>query len=63
MVNSKKWSQTFYTYIISPVRVQTMWSFTNREFSAVYSGQKSIEKASKDLIKEIKDALEEALKK
>jgi len=56
-------AQTFYTYIISPVRVQTMWSLTNREFSAVYSGQKSIEKASKDLIKEIKDALEEALKK
>jgi len=55
-------AQTFYTYIISPVRVQTMWAFTNREFAAVYSGQKSIETASEDLVKKIKKALEEALK-
>jgi len=55
-------AQTFYTYIISPVRVQTMWAFTNREFAAVYSGQKSIETASEDLVRKIKKALEEALK-
>jgi len=54
-------AQTFYTYIISPVRVQTMWALTNREFAAVYSGQKSIETASKDLIRKIKEALEEAI--
>ena len=55
-------AQTFYTYIISPVRVQTMWALTNREFAAVYSGQKSIEEASKELISRIRKALEEALK-
>jgi len=54
-------AQTFYKYIISPVRVQTMWAITNRQFGAVYSGQKSIEQASKDLIKEIGEALKEAV--
>lgn len=56
-------AQTFHTYIISPVRVQTMWALTNREFAAVYSGQKSIETASENLIREIKEALEEAISK
>ena len=53
-------AQTFYEYIVSPVRVQTMWSLTNREFAAVYSGQKSVERASKDLLEAIEEALEEA---
>jgi len=54
--------QTFYEYIISPVRVQTMWALTNRHFGAVFSGQKSAEQASKDLIKDIEKALQEAIK-
>jgi len=52
--------QTFYEYIISPVRVQTMWAATNRQFGAVFSGQKSAEQASEDLIEEIEKALREA---
>ena len=52
--------QTFYEYIISPVRVQTMWAATNRQFGAVFSGQKPAEQASEDLIKEIEKALKEA---
>jgi len=60
-VDSIPQAQTFYEYIISPVRVQTMWALTNREFGAVFSGQKSVEQGSKDLIEGIKEALRKAI--
>ncbi len=44
---------TFSTYIQSPAPVSAMWDATNREFGAVYSGQKTPEEASADLLAEM----------
>ena len=44
---------TFSTYILSPAPVSAMWDATNREFGAVYSGQKTPEEASADLLAEM----------
>ncbi len=46
-------ARTFYDYIVSPAPVGAMWDATNREFGAVYSGQKSAEQAARDLIAQI----------
>lgn len=53
-------AQTFYNYIISPVRVQTMWAATNRAFNMVFAKTKTVQEASKSLLTEIRQALKEA---
>lgn len=45
---------TFKQYIDSPAPVSAMWDATNREFASVFSGQKTPEQASRDLL----DAIE-----
>ncbi|HIC88889.1 MAG TPA: sugar ABC transporter substrate-binding protein [Anaerolineae bacterium] len=49
---------TFKTYIIAPPPVSAMWDATNREFGAVYSGQKTPEQASADLVATMQKLLE-----
>jgi multiple sugar transport system substrate-binding protein len=51
-------SVTFAPYISSPARVSSMWEATNREFGAVFSGQKPPEQAGSDLVAAIKGLLE-----
>jgi multiple sugar transport system substrate-binding protein len=46
---------TFKTYIVAPPPVSSMWDTTNREFGAVYSGQKTVEQASADLVAAMAD--------
>ncbi|MCG8479546.1 MAG: sugar ABC transporter substrate-binding protein [Spirochaetales bacterium] len=41
---------TFKQYIDSPAPVSAMWDATNREFASVFSGQKTPEQASRDLL-------------
>ncbi|MDA3947905.1 MAG: extracellular solute-binding protein, partial [Spirochaeta sp.] len=41
---------TLKQYIDSPAPVSGLWDATNREFAAVYSGQKSPERAARDLL-------------
>lgn len=41
---------TFKQYIESPAPVSGLWDATNREFGAVFSGQKSIDRAAADLL-------------
>lgn len=48
---------TFKTYILAPPPVAAMWDATNREFGAVYSGQKSAEQAGADLVAEMENLL------
>lgn len=50
---------TFNKYVSSPASVPSMWESTNRQFGAVYSGQKSPEQASTDLIADLEGLLEE----
>lgn len=49
---------TFKTYILAPPPVSSMWDATNREFGAVYSGQKTPEEASVVLAEEMQNLLE-----
>jgi multiple sugar transport system substrate-binding protein len=49
---------TFGSYIASPARVSSMWEATNREFGAVFSGQKTPEQAGADLVAAMKALLE-----
>lgn len=51
-------SITFAQYISSPARVSSMWEATNRQFGAVYSGQKKAEQAAADLVADMKTLLE-----
>ena len=51
------YAQTFKTYIDSPAAVNSMWELINREFAAVYSGQKSIDQASADVIEALESFL------
>lgn len=49
---------TFKQYIISPASVNSMWETTNREFGAMFSGQKTVAQASADLVKTMANLLE-----
>lgn len=49
---------TFKTYIVAPPPVSAMWDATNREFGAVYSGQKTPKQASADLVATMQELLE-----
>jgi multiple sugar transport system substrate-binding protein len=48
---------TFKTYIVAPPPVKAMWNATNREFGAVYSGQKEEADAAADLLEEMENLL------
>jgi multiple sugar transport system substrate-binding protein len=48
---------TFERYLSSPASVPGMQGATNEQFAAVYSGQKTPEQASEDLIRAIEDLL------
>ncbi|WP_455383434.1 ABC transporter substrate-binding protein [Salinispira pacifica] len=48
---------TFKQYIDSPAQTNSMWEATNREFAAVYSGQKTSAQASVDLVNQMKSFL------
>ena len=50
---------TFKTYILSPPPVSAMWNATNREFGAVYSGQKDTGQAAADLVKQMEELLQQ----
>ena len=50
-------AQTFKTYIESPLEVNAMWEIINREFASVYSGQKTVDAASSNVIEELKTLL------
>jgi multiple sugar transport system substrate-binding protein len=50
-------AQTFERYISSPIKVSTMTALINREFGAVYSGQRSAEEAAAAVVKELEDGL------
>jgi len=47
-------AQTYYTYVMSPMRVATKRELVNREFNAAYSGAKSVEDAAKSIIEKIR---------
>lgn len=49
---------TFNEYIVSPAPVSAMWESTNREFGAVYSGQKTPEQAGEDLVARMAELIE-----
>lgn len=51
---------TFRDYIFSKTKVSSMWESTAREFGAVFSGQKTIEQASADLVQTMQTLLDEA---
>lgn len=51
-------SITFERYLASGASVPGMWAATNQEFGAVFSGQKTPEQASEDLIRTIEDLLQ-----
>ena len=53
---------TFRDYIFSKTKVSSMWESTAREFGAVFSGQKTIEQASADLVQNMQTLLDEAQK-
>ncbi len=48
---------TFSQYILSPSPVSAMWDAVNREFAAVYSGQKASEQAAVDLVDTMNEIL------
>ncbi len=54
-----QYAQTFYQYTISPAPVGAMWDATNRESSAAFSGQKTIEQAATDLLSSISEFLQQ----
>lgn len=51
-------AQTFERYISSPVAVSSMTGLINREFGAVFSGQRSPEEASQVVLDELQTLLE-----
>jgi multiple sugar transport system substrate-binding protein len=53
---------SFRDYIFSGANVNGMWAATNREFGGVFSGQKSIEQGSADLVKAMNALLAEGKK-
>jgi multiple sugar transport system substrate-binding protein len=50
-------AQTFERYISSPIPVSTMTALINQEFGAVFSGQRTSEEASQNVIKQLNDLL------
>lgn len=50
-------AQTFERYISSPMAVSSMTALVNREFGAVYSGQRTPEEAAAVLLKDLGDLL------
>ena len=50
-------AQTYERYISSPIAVSTMTALVNREFGAVFSGQRSPEEASQAILTELGDLL------
>ena len=50
-------AQTFERYISSPIKVSTMTALINREFGAVYSGQRSADEAAAVVIGELEGLL------
>jgi multiple sugar transport system substrate-binding protein len=54
---------TFRDYIFSKTTVSSMWETTAREFGAVFSGQKTIEQASNDLVANMETLLAEGQSK
>ncbi|QRM47262.1 sugar ABC transporter substrate-binding protein [Rhizobium sp. BG4] len=50
-------AQTFERYISSPIPVSSMTALINREFGAVFSGQREPEEAASIIIKELNDLL------
>lgn len=51
-------AQTFERYISSPIAVSSMTGLINREFGAVFSGQRSVEQASQMVLDELQTLLE-----
>lgn len=56
------YATSFGDYIFSGANVNGMWAATNREFGAVFSGQKTIEQGSADLVKTMNTLLAEGKK-
>ena len=50
-------AQTFERYISSPIAVSSMTAVINREFGAVFSGQRTAEEASQAVLAELQDLL------
>ena len=46
-------AQTYYTYVMSPMRVATKRELVNREFNAAYSGAKTVEEAARAILAKI----------
>jgi multiple sugar transport system substrate-binding protein len=53
---------SFRDYIFSGANVNGMWAATNREFGGVFSGQKTVEQGSADLVKAMNALLGEGKK-
>ena len=51
-------AQTFERYISSPIAVSSMTGLINREFGAVFSGQRSPQEASQIVLDELATLLE-----
>lgn len=47
-------AQTYYTYVMSPMRVASKRELVNREFNAAYSGARSVEEASRTILEKIR---------
>lgn len=58
-VNMIPQAQTYYTYVMSPMRVATKRELVNREFNAAYTGVKTAEEASRAIIAKIEKELKE----
>ncbi len=52
------YGRSFRDYIVSPANTNSMWAATNSEFGAVFSGQKTAEKAAEDLIATMNEFLQ-----
>jgi multiple sugar transport system substrate-binding protein len=52
---------TFSRYVFSPASVNALWNPTNAEFAAFYSGQKTAEQASADLVAAYNQALADGI--
>ncbi len=50
-------AQTFERYISSPIRVSSMTALVNREFGAVFSGQRNSEEAANAIIQQLNELL------
>jgi multiple sugar transport system substrate-binding protein len=53
---------SFRDYIFSGANVNGMWAATNRDFGGVFSGQKTVEQGSADLVKAMNALLAEGKK-